>query len=807
MTEAVVVGVRVRPFNDREKKLQAEMCIKMQSNQTTIIEPSGKEQTFTFDQSFWSFDGFEVEENGYCRPIPFERYADQKYVFDTFGKRVLDNAWQGYHCCLFAYGQTGAGKSYSMFGYGNNKGIVPIFCEDMFETIGQYHSETKSCEVCVSMVEIYNESVQDLYVPKDERPIQGYTLRETKALGVYVEGVVKQAVDTYDSLERAIEQGSRNRTIGETKMNQTSSRSHTVVTIEFKQVENVGGVSNCKVSHINLIDLAGSEKSNQTGATGDRLKEGNMINKSLSALGNCIEKLAEKSGNPKKAKDIVVPYRDSKLTRLLQNALGGSSKTIMICALSPASSNYDQTISTLRYADRAKKIKNAAVVNENPQEKLLREMREENAKLKAMLDLGGDAAGALKEQQKHFAELEKVMVESQKSFTTRLEESKKRDEEMNQKLTMKNVGMGNALIVNLNAEMQLTGKLKFEIPEDKGPRIIGGSFGDCDSNDESSGSSSSSSASSGSGDEEERANILLSSPGVLTLHAKVESIGRRCFLTCFTGAESLTWVNGASVTSILKVREETNRNSDESEFVDVEVQGPPGSVPLCHCDRVTFGKAIFLFVEPWLGIAEILIMCGTYSYAKARRELSRGDWKDAMQRSVVQNRFSFAARKTGVGVGVPMTSQNTGSDEASSLGEQDEFRRATSFQDLEQVVHQQNVEIECLKAEVARLTNLEQRDGFGSTDTEGTSKIPVLSDRSTKIINLGTDLFTESLRKKIRDVNDVFDEALHCLDDTLVDMKTTTRYLPHMAPKRSLPSLQTSISSYSFFSVGSKVGG
>merc|ERR1711959_206287 len=167
-------------------------------------------------------------------------------------------------------------------------------------------------------------------------------------------------------------------------MNATSSRAHTVVTIEFKQIEDVGAGKSVKLSLINLVDLAGSEKAGQTGASGDRLKEGAAINKSLSALGNVIEKLAEKSGDTK-GKKIIVPYRDSKLTRLLQNALGGSSKTIMICALSPASSNYEETMSTLRYADRAKKIKNTVKVNEDPQAKLLRELKEENQRLKEMM--------------------------------------------------------------------------------------------------------------------------------------------------------------------------------------------------------------------------------------------------------------------------------------------------------------------------------------------------------------------------------------------------------------------------------------
>merc|ERR1719456_1679827 len=169
-------------------------------------------------------------------------------------------------------------------------------------------------------------------------------------------------------------------------MNATSSRAHTVITIEFKQVQNVSGVNTEKLSMINLVDLAGSEKAEQTGATGDRLKEGCAINKSLSALGNVIEKLADRSQGKLK-QGAVIPYRDSKLTRLLQNALGGSSKTVMVCAISPASSNHEETLGTLRYADRAKRIKNTAVINENPQEKMIRELREENDKLKMIREL------------------------------------------------------------------------------------------------------------------------------------------------------------------------------------------------------------------------------------------------------------------------------------------------------------------------------------------------------------------------------------------------------------------------------------
>lgn len=166
-------------------------------------------------------------------------------------------------------------------------------------------------------------------------------------------------------------------------MNQTSSRAHTIITIEFKQVRLQAGRKLEKFSVINLVDLAGSEKAGQTGAEGARLKEGCAINKSLTVLGSCISILADKAGG--KQKNAVVPYRDSSLTRILQGALGGNSKTIMVCAVSPAALNYEESLSTLRYADRAKKIVNKAVINESVQDKLIRELKGENESLKRAL--------------------------------------------------------------------------------------------------------------------------------------------------------------------------------------------------------------------------------------------------------------------------------------------------------------------------------------------------------------------------------------------------------------------------------------
>ena len=235
----------------------------------------------------------------------------------------------------------------------------------------------------VSILEIYNEKVQDLLIDPSTRPLGGLKIREHKQLGVYVQDLGKHPVDSYEAIEEKMDMSQRNKTIGSTQMNATSSRAHTVISIEFKQILKEDGRTKEKISTVNLVDLAGSEKAGQTGASGDRLKEGCAINQSLTCLGQCISILADKAGG--KAKGQVVPYRNSALTRILQTALGGNSKTIMVCALSPSYMNFEETLSTLRYADRAKKIKNQACINESPQDKMIRELKEENKKLKEML--------------------------------------------------------------------------------------------------------------------------------------------------------------------------------------------------------------------------------------------------------------------------------------------------------------------------------------------------------------------------------------------------------------------------------------
>ena len=466
---SVKVAVRVRPFNTREKENNSVCCIEMTENQTTIKDELGQPKTFTFDHSFWSHDCYIELENGYLSPDDSGKYTDQKIVFETLGKQILDNAWEGYHCCLFAYGQTGSGKSYSMVGYGANKGIVPISCEEIFKRIGENKDTQIHYEVEVSMLEIYNEKVQDLLVPINKRPPTGLKIRESKALGVFVADLTKYPVSSYEEISNKMDEGYQNRTIGSTLMNSTSSRAHTIVTIEFKQVNTQGKLKSEKLSKINLVDLAGSERANSTGATGARLKEGCNINKSLLVLGNVINTLADKALGKKK--DVLPPYRDSALTRILQNALGGNSKTVMICALSPASINYEETLSTLRYADRAKKIQNKAVVNESEHDKVVRLLREENNDLKKKIEelskklLGGTVQDedkeAFKELKAQYDETQKLCESMSKTFSERLEEAKKADKE----LGIEKVDITKPHLIVLNEDPQLSHKLKYSLKE------------------------------------------------------------------------------------------------------------------------------------------------------------------------------------------------------------------------------------------------------------------------------------------------------------------------------------------------------
>ncbi|XP_058270024.1 kinesin-like protein KIF1A isoform X5 [Hemibagrus wyckioides] len=379
---SVKVAVRVRPFNSREISKDSKCIIQMSGNTTTIINPKQPKEnkSFNFDYSYWSHTSPEDVN-----------YACQKQVYKDIGEEMLLHAFEGYNVCIFAYGQTGAGKSYTMMGKQekDQQGIIPLLCEDLFTKINDNGDNNMSYSVEVSYMEIYCERVRDLLNPKNKGNLR---VREHPLMGPYVEDLSKMAVTSYNDIQDLMDSGNKARTVAATNMNETSSRSHAVFNIIFTQKRFDSDTDNTseKVSKISLVDLAGSERADSTGAKGTRLKEGANINKSLTTLGKVISALAEMDSLPNKNKkkkkvESFIPYRDSVLTWLLRENLGGNSRTAMVAALSPADINYDETLSTLRYADRAKQIRCNAVINEDPNNRLVRELKEEVARLKDLL--------------------------------------------------------------------------------------------------------------------------------------------------------------------------------------------------------------------------------------------------------------------------------------------------------------------------------------------------------------------------------------------------------------------------------------
>ncbi|XP_052383429.1 kinesin-like protein KIF16B isoform X9 [Oncorhynchus keta] len=392
---SVRVAVRLRPMNRREKDLTAKNIIEIKGDKTTITNlriPDGisgdsmreRKKTFTYD---FSYDSADSKSN---------TFVSQEKVFKDLGSDVLKAAFQGYNACVFAYGQTGSGKSYTMMGNPGDAGLIPRICEGLFSRIaGMTRWDEASFRTEVSYLEIYNERVRDLLRRKSTETYN-LRVREHPKDGPYVEDLSKHLVQNYHDVEELMEAGNINRTTAATGMNDTSSRSHAIFTINFTQAKFDAEMPCETISQIHLVDLAGSERADATCATGVRLKEGGNINKSLVTLGNVISALADLSqdgvNTNLKKKQVFVPYRDSVLTWLLKDSLGGNSKTIMIATISPADVNYGETLSTLRYANRAKNIINKPTINEDFNVKLIRELRAEIARLKALLVQGNQIA-------------------------------------------------------------------------------------------------------------------------------------------------------------------------------------------------------------------------------------------------------------------------------------------------------------------------------------------------------------------------------------------------------------------------------
>uniref|UniRef100_A0A8C3AK38 Kinesin family member 13B n=1 Tax=Cyclopterus lumpus TaxID=8103 RepID=A0A8C3AK38_CYCLU len=416
-------------------------------------------QVFAFDHCFWSIDESQKD-----------KFAGQDVVFQCLGESLLDNAFMGYNACIFAYGQTGSGKSYTMMGSAEQPGLIPRLCSSLFSRTVREAREGECFTVEVSYMEIYNEKVRDLLDPKGNR--QALRVREHKVLGPYVDGLSRLAVACYKDIESLMSEGNKSRTVAATNMNEESSRSHAVFNIILTHtlMDLQSETSGEKVSKLSLVDLAGSERAAKTGAAGERLKEGSNINKSLSTLGLVISALADQGAGKYKSK--FVPYRDSVLTWLLKDSLGGNSRTAMVATISPSADNYDETLSTLRYADRAKSIVNHAVVNEDPNARIIRELREEVEKLKEqLLEAESMKAPELKDR---LEESEKLIHEMTVTWEDKLTKTEAIAQERQRQLESLGISLQSSgirvvddkcFLVNLNADPALNELLVYYLKE------------------------------------------------------------------------------------------------------------------------------------------------------------------------------------------------------------------------------------------------------------------------------------------------------------------------------------------------------
>ena len=400
--ECVRVCVRCRPLNAREVEQGHENCVNMFPDRGLIeirnpnLGPTDPIKTFTFDAVYD------------CNSKQLDLYAE------TFAP-LVDSVLDGFNGTIFAYGQTGTGKTFTMEGDRNDpeqRGVIPNSFEHIFSHIAK--SENQQFLVTAQYLEIYMEDLRDLLAQKDQA--KSLELKERPDTGVYVKDLKPYVCKSITEIEHVMKVGNQNRSVGRTNMNDHSSRSHAIfiITVECSQMDD-NGEAHIRVGKLNLVDLAGSERQAKTGAMGDRLKEASKINLSLSALGNVISALVDGKSNH-------VPYRDSKLTRLLQDSLGGNARTVMVANIGPANYNYEETITTLRYANRAKNIKNKPRVNEDPKDAMLREFQEEIARLKA--EINKKVPGVKRKGR------EKKIKKKQKSIDMKGENEKENDVEI-----------------------------------------------------------------------------------------------------------------------------------------------------------------------------------------------------------------------------------------------------------------------------------------------------------------------------------------------------------------------------------------
>uniref|UniRef100_A0A8D1IF74 Kinesin-like protein KIF14 n=1 Tax=Sus scrofa TaxID=9823 RepID=A0A8D1IF74_PIG len=428
----VTVAIRVRPFSKREKSAEEPQVVFTNGKEVAVEHP-GKRQvhTFTYDLSFWSVDERHPS------------FASQAAVYQALAAPLLEQAFGGFNTCLFAYGQTGSGKSYTMMGFNEEAGIIPRFCEDLFAQVAKKQTQEVSYHLEMSYFEVYNEKIHDLLVCKGENGQRKPTLRvrEHPASGPYVEGLSTNVVSSYSDIQTEFVEG--------------EELDHRIR------------------SRINLVDLAGSERCWATQSSGERLREGVSINKSLLTLGKVVSALSEQAGG----KRAFIPYRESVLTWLLKESLSGNSKTSMVATISPAASSVEETLSTLRYAAQARTIVNVAKVNEDMSAKLIRELKAEIEKLKAARrnsqNIDPERYRLCRQEitslRMKLHQQERDMAEMQRMWKEKLEQAEQRKLQVTKELQKAGITlqMDNRLpnLVNLSEDPQLSEILLYVIKE------------------------------------------------------------------------------------------------------------------------------------------------------------------------------------------------------------------------------------------------------------------------------------------------------------------------------------------------------
>uniref|UniRef100_A0A8C6CVH8 Kinesin-like protein KIF14 n=1 Tax=Moschus moschiferus TaxID=68415 RepID=A0A8C6CVH8_MOSMO len=467
-TSQVTVAVRVRPFSSREEREGVPQVVFLHGEEIAVEHPGTRQvYSFAYDLSFWSVDE--------CHPC----FASQTAVYQALAAPLLGQAFRGFNTCLFAYGQTGSGKSYTMMGFSEEPGIIPRFCEDLFAEIAKKQTQEVSYHLEMSFFEVYNERIHDLLVCKGDSGQRKQTLRvrEHPTSGPYVEGLSTNVVSSYSDIQVWLQLGNKQKATAATGMNDKSSRSHSVLTLVMTQAktEFVEGeeLDHRIRSRINLVDLAGSERCSATGTSGERLKEGVSINKSLLTLGKVISALSEQAGG----RSVFIPYRESVLTWLLKESLSGNSKTAMVAAVSPAGSSVEETLSTLRFAAQARSIATAARVNEDLSARLIRELKAEIEKLKAAQRSSQNIdPERYRLCQQEMASLrmklhqqERDVADMQRMWKEKLEQAEKRKLQVTKELQKAGITfqMDNHLpnLVNLNEDPQLSEVLLYMIKE------------------------------------------------------------------------------------------------------------------------------------------------------------------------------------------------------------------------------------------------------------------------------------------------------------------------------------------------------